>query len=54
MILKTLKTKSALSYFGSDSESAADLAAMLNHCANVLSDVLAEWETKNGRLPRQE
>lgn len=31
----TLKTKSALSWFGSDSESAAELAAMLNHCQHV-------------------
>jgi site-specific DNA-adenine methylase len=30
-----VKTKSALSYFGSDSESAADLAAMLDHCSHV-------------------
>lgn len=30
-----LKTKSALSYFGSDSEVAADLAAMLDHCKHV-------------------
>lgn len=30
-----LKTKSALSYFGSDSEVASDLAAMLNHCKHV-------------------
>lgn len=31
----TLKTKSALSYFGSDSEVAAELAALLNHCRHV-------------------
>lgn len=30
-----MKTKSALSYFGSDSEVAADLAAMLDHCKHV-------------------
>ena len=30
-----MKTKSALSYFGSDSEVAGDLAAMLNHCQHV-------------------
>lgn len=30
-----LKTKSALSYFGSDSEVAPQLAAMLNHCKHV-------------------
>ena len=30
-----LKTKSALSYFGSDSEVAERLAAMLNHCRHV-------------------
>lgn len=30
-----MKTKSALSWFGSDSEVAADLAAMLNHCSHV-------------------
>lgn len=31
----TLKTKSALSYFGSDSEVAAELGDMLNHCRHV-------------------
>lgn len=31
----TLKTKSALSYFGSDSEVASQLAAMLDHCKHV-------------------
>lgn len=31
----SLKTKSALSYFGSDSEVAAELAAMLDHCKHV-------------------
>lgn len=30
-----MKTKSALSYFGSDSEVAAELAAMLDHCKHV-------------------
>ncbi len=30
-----MKTKSALSWFGSDSEVAADLASMLNHCSHV-------------------
>lgn len=30
-----MKTKSALSYFGSDSEVAGELAAMLNHCKHV-------------------
>ena len=30
-----MKTKSALSWFGSDSEVAADLALMLNHCSHV-------------------
>jgi site-specific DNA-adenine methylase len=30
-----LKTKSALSYFGSDSEVAPQLAAMLDHCSHV-------------------
>ena len=30
-----MKTKSALSYFGSDSEVASELAAMLNHCRHV-------------------
>lgn len=30
-----MRTKSALSYFGSDSEVAADLAAMLDHCKHV-------------------
>lgn len=30
-----MKTKSALPYFGSDSEVAAQLAAMLNHCRHV-------------------
>ncbi len=30
-----MKTKSALSYFGSDSEVAKQLAAMLNHCSHV-------------------
>jgi len=32
---KALKTKSALSYFGSDSEVAAKLAAMLDGCQHV-------------------
>lgn len=32
---KTLKTKSALSYFGSDSEVAADIAAMFDDCNHV-------------------
>ena len=31
----SMKTKSALSFFGSDSEVAADLAAMLSHCSHV-------------------
>lgn len=30
-----MKTKSALSYFGSDSEVAPQIAAMLNHCKHV-------------------
>lgn len=30
-----LKTKSALSYFGSDSEVASDLASLLDHCKHV-------------------
>jgi site-specific DNA-adenine methylase len=30
-----MKTKSALSYFGSDSEVASELAAMLDHCKHV-------------------
>lgn len=30
-----MKTKSALSYFGSDSEVASDLAVMLDHCKHV-------------------
>lgn len=30
-----MKTKSALSYFGSDSEVAAELASMLDHCSHV-------------------
>ena len=30
-----MKTKSALSYFGSDSEVAGELAAMLDHCKHV-------------------
>lgn len=30
-----MKTQSLLSYFGSDSESAPDLASMLNHCSHV-------------------
>lgn len=30
-----MKTKSALSYFGSDSEVAADLAGLLDHCKHV-------------------
>lgn len=32
---ESLKTKSALSYFGSDSEVASQLAAMLDHCKHV-------------------
>ena len=34
-IMQTLKTKSALSYFGSDSEVAAELASMLDQCKHV-------------------
>lgn len=34
-MIKTMKTKSALSYFGSDSEVAGELAAMLDHCKHV-------------------
>ena len=30
-----MKTKSALSYFGSDSEVAGELASLLNHCSHV-------------------
>ena len=30
-----MKTKSALSWFGSDSEVTADMAAMLDHCNHV-------------------
>lgn len=30
-----MKTKSALSYFGSDSEVASELAGMLDHCRHV-------------------
>ena len=33
--MNQLKTKSALSYFGSDSEVACELAAMLDHCKHV-------------------
>lgn len=33
--MHTLKTKSALSWFGSDSEVAGDLAKMLNHCTHI-------------------
>lgn len=34
-MIKTMKTKSALSYFGSDSEVAGELAGMLDHCKHV-------------------